>query len=404
MRRTDTFKTALKGVTTNMSRALLTMLGIIIGVGSVTLMTGIGKSMEGVILGQISILGSNNMVIFPGSGPEGGGIQRAGYDSITLDDIVALQSLKSIEYIAPSIFISENVIAGREIAEPQVIGTNPEYYLNFDVRAELGRLLDETDEKTRRRVAVLGPDTAEKLFFSQNPVGQKIKIGSNTFQVVGVTNSLGTAFFQNQDERVYVPLSVAKEITSQRYVNAVQMQRTVDAQLAQADIELLLRQRHSIINPDDDDFIVRSSVQAEQILGSVSIGLTSFITLIAAISLVVGGIGIMNIMLVSVTERTREIGLRKAIGAKSIDILYQFLIEAVLLTVAGGVIGVIGGIASSFVIALVVNKLLSAYVFQISPSAIVLAIIMAAGTGFLFGVYPAKRAAAQSPMEALRYE
>lgn len=404
MRLTDTFQTAVRGVTTNVSRALLTMLGIIIGVGSVTLMTGIGQSMEGVILGQISILGADNMIIFPGSGPEGGGVQRAGYDSITTADIAAMEKLTTITAIAPNIYVSEPVIAGRETAEPQVLGTNTNYYLNYDIEAVRGRLLDEDDEKSRRRVAVLGPDTAKDLFFNQNPIGQKLKIGSSSFTVVGVTNSLGTAFFQNQDERVYIPLSVAKEITQQDFYNAIPFKRTVDPELAQKDVELLLRQRHNITDPDDDDFIVRSSIQAQQILGSVSIGLTSFITLIAAISLVVGGIGIMNIMLVAVTERTREIGLRKAIGAKSQDILYQFLIEAVVLTVAGGLIGVAGGLLLSYIVALVVNGILSDYVFQVSPSAIVLAVAMAAGTGFLFGVYPAKRAAEQSPMEALRYE
>lgn len=404
MRLIDTFQTAVGGVTTNVSRALLTMLGIIIGIGSVTLMTGIGQSMEGVILGQISILGADNMIIFPGGGPEGGGIQRAGFDSITTADIAAMEKLTTITAIAPTINVSEPVIAGRETAEPQVLASNINYYLNYDIQAVAGRLLDESDEKSRRRVAVLGPDTAKELFFNQNPIGKKIKIGSNSFLVVGVTNALGTAFFQNQDERVYIPLSVAKEITQQDYYNSIPFKRTVDPELAQKDVELLLRQRHNITDPDDDDFIVRSSIQAQQILGSVSIGLTSFITLIAAISLVVGGIGIMNIMLVAVTERTREIGLRKAVGAKSQDILYQFLIEAVVLTVVGGLIGVAGGLLLSYIVALVVNNILADYVFQVSPSAIVLAICMAAGTGFLFGVYPAKRAAEQSPMEALRYE
>lgn len=405
----DTLQTAIRSIGVNKSRALLTMLGIIIGVGSVVLMTGIGKSMEGLILGQISVLGSESMVIFPGAGPEGGAsAARTGFDSITFDDVRALEKLTTIKSIAPIIFLPGFASFGREETEPQILGTTPTYFNNISIDIAEGRLLDETDEKGARSVAVLGADTARDLFLATNPIGKKIKIGNNSFTVVGVAKPVGTAFFVNIDERIYVPLSKAKLITQQKYYNIVTFEHAGNVDLAFADVRSLLRQRHKIDNPEDDpdedDFIVRSSNQAEDILGAVSLGLTAFITTIAAISLVVGGIGIMNIMLVAVTERTKEIGLRKALGAKRNDIMIQFLIEAIALTLIGGFIGILFGIFFAYFVALLVGNFLSDYSFAISSGAIVLAVTMAAATGLLFGLYPARKAAFLSPMEALRYE
>lgn len=405
MRIVDTVSSALKSISTNGSRTLLTMLGIIIGVGSVTLMTGIGKSMEGVILSQISILGPNNMVIFPGTGPEGGGgTQRAGFDSISLSDVEALSQLRTIADIAPIINVTEPVTAGRETSDSQIVASTPLYFLNYSISPMQGRLFDEDDERGSRRVAVIGSDTANDLYYGQNAIGKKLKVGNTTFTVVGVAEPLGTAFFQNQDVKVYIPFSVGRELTGQSYVSAVVFLRTVDADLAQRDVEAFLRQRNGITDPDDDDFLVRNSQQAEQILGSVSIGLTAFITFIAAISLIVGGIGIMNIMLVAVTERTREIGLRKALGARRQDISRQFIIEAIGITFIGGVVGIILGIFGSFFIALVVQRFLNTYSFTLSVPAIIMALAMAMCTGFMFGVYPAKKASRLPAMEALRYE
>jgi putative ABC transport system permease protein len=409
MRFSDTLRTARKGITANASRSLLTMLGIIIGVGSVVLMTGVGKSMEGVILGQISSLGSQSMVIFPGQGGREEGQIKVGYDSLTFEDYEALERLESVQTLAPIIFVPGPVVYGREEATASVLGTLPTFFENQSISAEKGRLLASSDIEGAKSVIVIGLDIEEELFpGGGSALEKKIKVGSRVFTIVGITESIGTQFFQNADGRAYVPFSTARAITGQKYLNYMTMQSTGNFDLAFDEVKYLLRRRHGIHNPDDeqdkDDFVVRSSEQANEILGTVSLALTAFITLIAGISLVVGGIGIMNIMLVAVTERTREIGLRKAIGAKKRDVLFQFLIEAILLTLAGGVIGAVLGILLAYLGAQIVHRFLSMYVFALSIPAIFVALLIAAGTGLLFGIYPAKKAADLKPIEALRYE
>jgi len=398
---------ARSAIAANKSRSLLTMLGIIIGVGSVVLMTAVGQSMEGLILSQISSLGSRSMVVFPGQeGPQS--FTQAGFDSITFDDVRALEKLTTIESLAPIIYVSGNVRYGREEAVPTVMGTVANFFNNQNIKAEQGRLLEPEDETKARDVAVLGADTAIDLFGNADPIGKRITVRDRGFTVVGVMERVGTQFFQNFDERVIIPLAVSRSMTGQRYINQMTMLATERFDLAFDDVKALLRQRHQIDNPDDDpeedDFIVRSSEQANEILGTVSLGLTLFITTIAAISLIVGGIGIMNIMLVAVTERTREIGLRKAVGARRRDVLLQFVIEAILLTLFGGLIGAVGGILMAAIIAGIVHKFLDTYSFALNIPAIIVAFAMAGVTGLVFGLYPARKASQLRPIEALRYE
>jgi putative ABC transport system permease protein len=412
MRSRDLLKTATTGVTVNKGRSLLTMLGIIIGVGSVVLMTGVGKSMEGVILGQISILGPKSMALWPGNeGPEGGpSTARSDFDALSIEDIEAMRSLKTITSIAPIIqLVGEEARYGREKMSPSTVGSTPEFYANQTLKVEAGRLHDMLDEQSARAVAVVGPDIVTELFFEGNAVGKRIDLAGRKFTVIGVLSPVGTQFFQNADNRIIIPFSTAQAIKQHNYIDMVTFQSVDDFEIAQRDVESFLRQRHGITAPpdgstDNDDFLIRTAAQAADTLTTVSMGLTVFITMIAAVSLLVGGIGIMNIMLVSVTERTREIGLRKAVGAKQRDILLQFLIESVYLTLIGGVIGMAGGLFIAYIIALAVHRVLERYVFAVSPGAMVMALLMAAGTGLLFGIYPAKRAAELSPMEALRYE
>lgn len=408
MKIADTLTAAARGVSGNPTRSLLTMLGIIIGVGAVVLMSSVGQSMTGVILSQISSLGPKSMVIFPGREEGGAGQIMAGFDSLTFDDLNELEKLSSIESIAPLIFVAGRVSYGREEASPQVMGVTTQFFENQTIVAAQGRLITQEDNDAAASVAVLGPDAYEKLFGQQDPIGKRIKIGENHYAVIGVTKALGSQFFQNADDRIYVPFTKARQTSGQKYLNQITMLATDSFDLAFADVKFLLRRQHGIDNPEDDpkkdDFITHSSAEAATILGSVSLGLTLFITTVAAISLLVGGIGIMNIMLVSVSERTREIGLRKAIGAKKKDILLQFLLEAIFLTLLGGVIGLVCGVLLAFVIAIFVQTLLATYVFDVSIPAVIVSVMMAGFTGIIFGISPARKAAELHPIEALRYE
>ncbi len=401
---TDTLTIALKGITVNKKRTMLTMLGIIIGVASVVLMVSLGNSFQQYIVSQVESFGTNTIDVFPKGFEKFGG----NLDSLTFEDFTAIEQLSTVTRVVPVILVSQPVGFGREEVSPMVMGSHGEIFGNYGLTLDHGRLLDQLDDDGAKFVAVLGSKTAEDLFGNKDPVGRKITVGEFTFTIVGVLRSLGSFLLQDLDKPVFIPYSVAKAISGQKHLSYITLKAVSDTDLSKQDITELLRQRHRIKNPtgdpDKDDFIARSAEQVTQIVNSVTLGLTIFLSLVAAISLLVGGIGIMNIMLVSVTQRTREIGLRKAVGAKRGDILLQFLLEAVALTLTGGAIGTVIGIFFGWFLSTIAARFLGEFHFVLSFSSIFMALLMAIGTGLLFGIYPAKKAAALSPMEALRYE
>jgi putative ABC transport system permease protein len=400
----DTFQTALNGLKGNKIRSLLTTLGIIIGVGSVVLMVSVGTSFKGYILDQLSSFGGDMMEVYPT------GLEKFGQtlDSISESDYEAVGRLSTVHSVAPVIFLQDKVISGTEEVAPMVFGTNENIFDNYGFEIERGRMLIERDLQAAKSVIVLGHGVADDLFETRDPLGKRVTIGSRQYTVIGVLASVGSAVLSDLDDTAFVPYTLAKAVTGQKFLDYISMQSAVDDELARADVRSLLRQRHQIINPDDDpdkdDFRVRSAAQAAAVVSQVTLGITLFLGIVAGISLLVGGIGIMNIMLVSVTERTKEIGLRKAVGATKQDILLQFLIEAVLLTLVGGAIGIIGSSILGLLLSGIANRFLGEFGFAFSLSAIFLAFLMAVGTGVVFGLYPAKKAANLSPMEAMRWE
>lgn len=414
------FKASLRELKVNKLRSFLTILGIIIGIWAVVTVMSLGIGVQNSILNQIASLGSNNIFIEPGPWSEKierrsiveSMIEKTEIKTLTFEDAEAIRKLPEIEAVAPFVIGIERIVYKDKSKKITFLGTTPDALKIADTEIILGDNLTKEDVKLLAKKIVLGYKVRKDLFGEEDPIGKIVRIKKNNFRVVGVVEERGMQAFMNLDEQIYLPITTAqKNLLGENHVRWI-IAKTKSEDLidgAVEEIRLLLRERHRIKNPtgdpSKDDFKVISQKETAKILGNITGIFTLFLTSLATISLIVGGIGIMNIMLVSVKERTREIGLRKAIGATKKDILIQFLLESAFLTLIGGIIGIILGVSSSYLGGVIFKKsLLIKWKFFISFKAIILGFLIAILIGLIFGLYPAKKAADLSPIEALRYE
>jgi putative ABC transport system permease protein len=394
-------------LTVNKLRTSLAILGIIIGIGSVITLISLGQSSQKSIENQIQSLGSNLLTIMPGA-QNAGAVRGAmgGGTTLTLDDAKAIQEtedITTIKTVSPELSRRTQVTAGRNNTNTQIIGIYPAYAEIRKLSISSGTFISERDVDMMSKIAVLGPQVVTDLFGEgADPVGQSIRTNGQTLKVVGVTTVKGGSGFQNQDDVIYVPLSTAqKQLFGDSYLSSIAIEAISQDVMtdAQNQIGYFLLARHKLQDPAQADFTIMSQNDILNTASQVTGIFTTLLGGIAAISLLVGGIGIMNIMLVTVTERTREIGLRKALGAKKKTIVTQFLVEAIILTLTGGIIGMGLGITISYFLSQMMSL-----PFTISSMSVILAMGVSGGIGILFGWYPARQAANLQPIEALRYE
>ncbi len=398
-------KIALKALNNNKLRCFLTMLGIIIGVASVITMLAIGQGSKISIRNQISEMGSNMIMIHPGNMQRGGVRQSAdAMQTLKVTDYESLQDLPGVAAVSPSVSSGGQFVNGNNNYPSQVYGVTPDYLDIRKLKVKDGSMFTEHDLKTAAKVCILGKTVVDNLFPNgEDPIGRVVRFGKIPLTVIGVLESKGTnSMGQDQDDVVLAPYTtVMKRILAIDYIQGL-FASAVDENMTEQvidDITTTLRSNHKLADGADNDFDIRSQQELSAMMNSTSDMMTVLLACIAGISLLVGGIGIMNIMYVSVTERTREIGLRMSIGARGIDILSQFLIESVIISVSGGLIGIVIGIVASMLVNLIAH-----WPVYIQPWSVLLSFAVCTVTGIFFGWYPAKKAASLDPIEALRYE
>lgn len=403
---TNLFKIAVKALSNNKLRGFLTMLGIIIGVASVITMLAIGQGSKRSIQAEISEMGSNMIMIQPG-GDRRGGVQLSADDmeSLKLKDFEDIQTkTRYVTYVSPSVSSSGQAVFGANNTPTTVSGVNRDYMDIRRYKVADGDMFTEQDIKTAAKVCVVGKTVVDELFTNgENPVGRVIRFGTIPFRIVGVLESKGyNSMGMDQDDLIIAPYTtVQKRILAITHLQGITCSALSEEYTDQAIEEItdILRTNHKLKEADDDDFSIRSQQELSSMLTSTTDMMTILLAAVAGISLLVGGIGIMNIMYVSVTERTREIGLRMSIGAKGRDILVQFLIESVLISVTGGIIGVFFGIGAAVLV-----NIAAAFPIYIQPWSVFLSFAVCTLTGVFFGWYPAQKAAMLDPIEAIRYE
>lgn len=402
--------TAWVGVVTHKLRSFLTMLGIVIGVAAVIALMSVGRGAEATIISQIETLGSDLIFISPGAVTLGG-VRSAGGSAITLtlEDAAAIsEQVPYVTSVASSYSTSLQLVVGAQNMRAQVTGITPEYMEAYSLKTTNGAFISEYDYQRSARLAVLGSNVKETLFEGANPIGQQMRMGNNIVRVIGVLESKGASMISSSDDTILIPLTALQQMVAQprtsqgeRVVSSIALTVSNEEQASYVveEITSLLRTRHQLGPGVDDDFSIMSMEEIASMLSEAIGTMTLLLGAIAAISLLVGGIGVMNIMLVSVLERTREIGIRKALGARERDIWGQFLIEAAFLTLAGGIIGVILG----WVVSLLINTT-GIMTTVVTADIVILAVSVSVGIGLFFGFYPAWNASHLNPIDALRAE
>ena len=407
MNGTNLFKIALKAIANNKTRSFLTMLGIIIGVASVIAMLAIGQGSKQSIQKQIAEMGSNMIMIHPGADKGPGGARQSADDmeTLTLTDYQNIvDQNKYLAAVSPSVSSSGQLIAGNNNYQSSVSGVSGDYLTIRQLSVESGEMFTQADIKSAAKVCVIGKTIVDNLFPNGgDPIGQVIRFNKIPLRVVGVLKSKGyNSMGMDQDDIVLAPYTtVMKRMLAQTFLQGIYASALTEdiTDLAISDLTSILRADHKLKASDEDDFSIRSQEELSSMMNSTTGMMTTLLACIAGISLIVGGIGIMNIMYVSVTERTREIGLRMSVGARGIDILSQFLIESILISITGGVIGVIVGVGASFAV-----NAFAHWPISIEAWTVVLSFVVCTITGVFFGWYPAKKAANLDPIEAIRYE